>query len=146
MIEYEKKIAQQTLNILMKKSWNSISLEQVLKNVRVKKIYIKTKFDLLIPVSKYVDYLLINNTKSIENSSTKDMLFEVIMARFDILNINRKSVLKLFNLIKSQPNLFLFILPSLIETIILILTLAEIEVKGIKGAAKIKVTLVFIFY
>ena len=32
MIEYEKKIAQQTLNILMKKSWNTFSLEQVLKN------------------------------------------------------------------------------------------------------------------
>ena len=35
MIEYEKKIAQQTLNILMKKSWNTFSLEQVLKNVKV---------------------------------------------------------------------------------------------------------------
>ena len=36
MIEYEKKIAQQTLNILKKKSWNALSLEQILKNVKVK--------------------------------------------------------------------------------------------------------------
>ena len=43
MIEYEKKIAQQTLNILMKKSWNTFSLEQVLKNIKVKKTNIKTK-------------------------------------------------------------------------------------------------------
>ena len=50
MIEYEKKIAQQTLNILMKKSWNTFSLEQALKNVKVKKAYIKTKFDLLKPM------------------------------------------------------------------------------------------------
>ena len=64
MIEYDKKIAQQTLNILMKKSWNTFSLEQVLKNVKVKKAYIKTKFDLLKPIGKYVDHLLINNTKS----------------------------------------------------------------------------------
>ncbi len=37
MTESEKKIAQQTLNILKKKSWNKFSLEQVLKNVKVKK-------------------------------------------------------------------------------------------------------------
>ena len=90
MIEYEKKIAQQTLSILKKKSWNAFSLEQVLKRVKVKKTNIKTKFDLLKLISKYVDYLLINNTKSLENSSTKDMLFEVLMARFDILEKKEK--------------------------------------------------------
>ena len=37
MIELEKKIAQQTLSILKKKSWNTFSLEQVLKSVKVKK-------------------------------------------------------------------------------------------------------------
>ena len=41
MIDYEKKIAQQTLNILMKKTWNTFSLEQVLKNVKVKKLILK---------------------------------------------------------------------------------------------------------
>ena len=95
MIEYEKKIAQQTLNILMKKSWNTFSLDQILNNVKVKKTYIKTKFDLLKPISKYVDYLLINKMKSLENSSPKDMLFEVLMARFDILERNRKAFLEI---------------------------------------------------
>ena len=32
MIEYEKKIAQQTLDILKKKSWSALSLDQALKN------------------------------------------------------------------------------------------------------------------
>ena len=41
MIEFEKKIAQQTLSILKKKSWNTFSLEQVLKSVKVKKNNIK---------------------------------------------------------------------------------------------------------
>ena len=48
MIEYEKKIAQQTLNILIKKSWNAFSLEEVLKKVNVKKAYIKTKFEVYL--------------------------------------------------------------------------------------------------
>ena len=41
MIEYEKKIAQKTLNILKKNSWNTFSLEQILKSVKVKKTNIK---------------------------------------------------------------------------------------------------------
>ena len=62
MIDYEKKIAQQTLNVLKKKSWNAFSLEQILKSVKVKKNNIKTKFELLKTISQYVDYLLVNNT------------------------------------------------------------------------------------
>ena len=112
MIESEKKIAQQTLNILKKKSWNEFTLEQVLKNAKVKKIY-KTKFDLLGVISKYVDYLLVNNTKSLENSSSKDMLFEVLMARFDILEINRKAFLEIYKILKKKPSTIHKITPNI---------------------------------
>ena len=138
MIEYEKKIAQQTLNILMKKSWNTFSLEQVLKNVKVKKTYIKTKFDLLKPISKYIDYQLINNTKSLENSSTKDMLFEVLMARFDILELNRKSFLEIYKYLKKKPKYFIKLIPSLIESIIIIAELSKYNINGLKGTVKLK--------
>ena len=82
MIEYERKIAQQTLDILKKKSWSDLSLAQVLKNNKIKKIDINSKFDLLKNINRYVDNILINKMKSIENSSTKDMLFEVLIINF----------------------------------------------------------------
>ena len=104
MIDYEKKIAQQTLNILKKKSWNTFSLEQVLKNVKLKKTNIKTKFDLLKLISKYVDNLLIDKTKSLEKSSSKDMLFEVLMARFDILEENRKAFIEIYKILKKKTS------------------------------------------
>ena len=103
MIESEKKIAKQTLNIIKRKSWNAFNLEQVLKNAKVKKTY-KTKFDLLRVISKYVDYNLVNNTKFLENSSSKDMLFEVLMARFDILEENRKSFLEIHKFLKKKSS------------------------------------------
>ena len=119
MIEFEKKIAQKTLNILKKKSWNTFSLEQILKSVKVKKTNIKTKFDLLKLISKYVDYLLINNTKSLENSSTKDMLFEVLMARFDILEAHRKAFLEIYKILKKNPQQFIKLLPVFFESMII---------------------------
>ena len=138
MIEYEKKIAQQTLNILMKKTWNTFSLEQVLKNVKVKKNYIKTKFDLLKVISKYVDYLLINKTKSLENSSTKDMLFEVLMARFDILEENRKAFIEIYKTLKKNPQEFIKLLPTFLESIIITAELSNYNVNGIKGTIRLK--------
>lgn len=138
MIEFEKKIAQQTLSILKKKSWNAFSLEQVLKSVKVKKTNIKTKFDLLKIISKYVDYLLINNTKSLENSSTKDMLFEVLMARFDILEENRKAFLEIYKILKKNPQQLIKLLPTFLESMIISAELSKYKVNGLKGTIRLK--------
>ena len=138
MIESEKKIAQQTLNILKKKSWNAFTLEQVLKSVKVKKTNIKTKFDLLKLISKYVDYLLINNTKSLENSSTKDMLFEVLMARFDILEENRKAFLEIYKILKKNPQQLIKLLPTFLESMIITAELSKYKVNGLKGTIRLK--------
>ena len=138
MIEFEKKIAQQTLSILKKKSWNTFSLEQVLKSVKVKKTNIKIKFDLLKLISKYVDYLLINNMKSLENSSTKDMLFEVLMARFDILEENRKAFLEIYKILKKNPQQFIKSLPTFLESMIITAELSKYKVNGLKGTIRLK--------
>ena len=138
MIEFEKKIAQQTLSILKKKSWKTFSLEQVLKSANVKKTNIKTKFDLLKLISKYVDYLLINNTKTIENSSSKDMLFEVLMARFDILEVNRKAFLEIYKILKKNPQQFIKLLPVFLESMIITAELSKYKVNGLKGTIRLK--------
>ena len=138
MIEYEKKIAQQTLQVLRKKSWSLFSLEQILKKVKVKKTNIKTKFDLLKIISKYVDYLLIDKTKDLENSTTKDMLFEVLMARFDILEENRKAFIEIYNILKKNPKQFLKLLPTFLESMIITAELSKYNVNGLKGAVRLK--------
>ena len=66
-----------------------------------KQKFIKSKTDLLRNLNRYVDMMLIDKTKNIENSSTKDMLFEVLMARFDILQENRISFIKIFEALKN---------------------------------------------
>ena len=115
----EFKIAEKTLNILKKKSWKNVSVDEILKKNNKKKIKIKSKIDLLKNINRYVDNLLINEMKSIENSSTKDMLFEVLMARFDILQLNRKSFLEIYKYFKNKPQYFIKLLPSLRAYIII---------------------------
>ena len=137
-------IALKTLKLLKKKSWNEIRLEEIIKNSKKNKKTIKTKNDLLKNINRYVDYLLKKETSSIEKSSTKDMLFEVIMARFDVLQKYRNSFLTLFDSYKLKPQKSIILIPSFLESMFLTASLANIEIKGIKGSLTIKG--IFIIY
>ena len=138
MIDLEKKIAEDTLKKLHKKSWEKLTLDDVLdKKVKRQKI-INTKNDLLKNINRYVDNSLIEKTKNIENSSTKDMLFEVLMARFDILQENRISFIKIFEALKKSPKKILKLFPSFLESMIVTAELAKFNVNGVKGTIRLK--------
>ena len=137
-------IALKTLKMLKKKSWSEISLKEIIRNSKKHKKLIKTKNDLLKNINRYVDYLLKKETSFIEKSSTKDMLFEVIMIRFDVLQKYRNSFLSLFESFKSKPQKSIILIPSFLESMFLTASLADIEIKGIKGSLTIKG--IFIIY
>jgi len=145
MIDIEKKIAEHTLKQLHKKSWNRLSLDDVLEKKNKKQKFIKSKNDLLRNINRYVDMMLIEKTKKIENSSTKDMLFEVLMARFDILQENRVSFIKIFDALKKSPNKLLKLFPSFLESMIVTAELAKFNVNGLKGSIRLK-GLFFVYF
>ena len=138
MIDLEKKIAEDTLKKLYKQSWDKLTLDDVLDNKVKKRKIINTKNDLLKNINRYVDNSLIEKTKNIESSSTKDMLFEVLMARFDILQENRISFIKIFEALKKSPNKILKLFPSFLESMIVTAELAKFNVNGVKGAIRLK--------
>ena len=143
MIDKEKRIAQNTLKILKKKSWKVLTFEEVIKTN--KDTNIKSKFDLLKNINKYVDDALITQMKKLETSSTKDMLFEVLMARFDILQQNRKSFIEVYKAFKTSPQYLIQLLPSFIESMIITAELAKYNVNGLKGSIKLK-GLMFVYF
>tara|TARA_B100000989_G_scaffold164245_1_gene122739 strand:+ start:1725 stop:2264 length:540 start_codon:yes stop_codon:yes gene_type:complete len=135
-------IAKKTLKELESVSLKKISIKKILNGEN--NIKFSNKNDLLININRYFDFLLKKNLINMENSSSKDMLFEVYMARLDILNLHRKSILNIIENLYSQPKLVITLLPSIVESIIVIATLSNIEVNGLKGIIKVKV--LFILY
>ena len=113
-----KKIAETTLKILDKKSWHNITLKEIKTKSKVKKfnLLIKNKKDLLIKLNNYFDYKVSSKISNIENSNYKDMIFEVIMMRFDVLQENRKGIISIFNSFKNRPKLLFFLLPELLDS------------------------------
>ena len=93
-------IAEDTLYFLEKKSWDSLKLKDIFqksKNLKNQdKIRLENKKDLLKLINRYFDFKIKKNIKKIDQSSSKDMLFEILMMRFDILQNYRKSILNIF--------------------------------------------------
>ncbi len=135
-------VAKKTLKILENQSFESIKLTTIINKNNSE--FIKKKIDLLVNINNFFDYLLKEDLKTLEKSNSKDMLFEVLMARLDILNKYRLQIKKLINYLLSKPQEVLKLIPSFLETIILMATLANIDVNGIKGGTKIKG--IFILY
>ena len=145
MIFLERVVAENTLKILQKKSWTKLNIDDVLIKSNREKIKIYSKIDLLKNINRYVDSLLIKNTNSIEQSSTKDMLFEVLMARFDILQQNRQSFIKIYEGFKNSPHHLVNLLPSFLESMIVTAELAKFNINGIKGSVRLK-GLMFVYF
>jgi len=141
------KIAKITLKNLNNKTWNSINHEEIIYQFKNKNIIkkISSKRDLLININRYFDLQLKELENSIEQSNQKDMIFETMMMRFDILQSHRKSIINIFDSFKIKPQELLLIIPSFVESMIMMSKISKISLKGIKGNLIIKSLLIVYF-
>ncbi len=135
-------LAKKTLQYLEKKKLRDINLKNFLSNTKVSDM--NNKVDLILNINEFFDFKLKKNLVNIEKSSQRDMLFEIMMARYDILNEYRASVKNIINHFISRPQDVLKLLPKLVESKILIATFANINLNGIQGVIKIKI--IFVLY
>ncbi len=130
-------LAKKTLQYLEKKKLRDINLKNFLSNTKLPNM--NNKIDLILNINDFFDFQLKKNLANIEKSSQRDMLFEIMMARYDILNEYRTSVKNIINHFMTRPQGVLKLIPKLIESKILIVTFANINPSGIQGVIKIKI-------
>ena len=80
-------IAEQTLKLLAINDWENISIDMIYKKLKNNKKKTSTKInnknDLLNIINEYFNNKIRLNIKLIEFSTPRDMIFEIIMLRFD---------------------------------------------------------------
>ncbi|PPR47683.1 MAG: hypothetical protein CFH19_00293 [Alphaproteobacteria bacterium MarineAlpha5_Bin9] len=148
MKSLEFQVAEKTLFLLDKYDFNKITVSMVLKSLKKKKnnnFQIKDKIYLLKSINNYFDKKLIKISESIEKSTTKDMIFELLMVRFDILNEHRSAVIKIYEYFKKNPNFFVSLLPDFINSIDLITSIAKMK-KNKKSLNFIKLNGLLVIY
>ena len=149
MKKLRDKIAIESLKYTLTNKWESISVDKISKKLKInnKKIsnLIKNKQDLLKNINRYFDNQILESSKLLDQSTPKDMIFEILMIRFDLLNQHRKSIIRIFNVFIKKPQEFILLLPSFIESIILMSNISHIKIEGIIGNLKIKGLLIIYF-
>ena len=137
-------IAQISLKILITKNWEELSLVQIKKKSKIKNFdkIIKNKDDVIKNIILYIDHKLIFKLKDIEDSNDKDMIFEIFMMRFDILQKYRKAILNIFNSLKKKTKNLINFLSLLLDSVIFMIGYTKISTNGIVGQLKIKGVLI----
>ena len=142
----KKKIATSTLNILKIKTWEKITLREIKKESKIKSFHklINNKQDILKVINQYFDYSLSLKVSDIDKSNNKDMVFELLMMRFDILQKHRKAIISIFKSFKKKPKELIFLLPNILDSIESMLSHTKISSKNVID--KIMIKGVFIIY
>ena len=99
-------LAETTLLMLEKRSWQSIKIDEVYNKIKINKKNLQNKVankrDLLRNINHYFDFKLRNITDSIDQSTRKDMIFEIIMMRLIFCKFIGNLLLRFLNSLRKN--------------------------------------------
>lgn len=96
------------------------------------------KTDILIAYGRRIDRQVLKECGEGDPSdSPRDRLFEILMARFDVINEDREAVLSILKSFMPDPKQAVISLPHLGRSMAWMLEAAGIETHGIKGAIRL---------
>ena len=149
MDKLREKIAIHTLKFLSNKSYENLSLEKIYKTSKINKktFYqiILNKRELLKNINIYFDSLILLKSNTIDNSTKRDMIFEIIMIRFDILNNHRVAIIKIYNFLKKNPQDLTSLIPSFVFSMKNMCKIAKIKDDHLLGNLKTNGLLILYF-
>lgn len=144
-----EKLVDAALKLAKTKPWVTITLQEIADNAKVDladfRDYFEDKTDILVCYGRRIDRkTLASLGKPDLEDSFKDRIFEVLMARFDILNEDRDALLSILEGFKSDPKAALISLPHLKHSMAWMIEAAGVSTSGWKGAGQVLgITLVY---
>ena len=130
-IEIEKNYIKKGFNLINDIGWEEFSIEKL--SIREKipinelKIYFKCKYSIVDRFSKLIDKNIESKLRiqDFENSSKKDILFELMMMRFDEMDEFKSSLAKILDASKNKPLLISIITKNVMNTMDFFLELSN---------------------
>jgi AcrR family transcriptional regulator len=140
--DLREKAVKAALALAARDGWAQISLKDIARHAKINMSdlheYFEDRTDILIAYGRMVDRKVLENIGEVdENSSHRDLLFEILMERFDILNEDREALLSILDSFKFDPKQLVIGLPHLGRSMSWMLETAGIETNGIHGAAHV---------
>ena len=140
----EERIIAATLKLARFNSWKNISMKIISEEAKIPLSEIiktlPTKTAILIEFNRLVDKRLSeNNHNNEETANSRDLLFELLMERFDILNENKEALVNIMKSIaKESPVTGIIGIISSLQSINRIMEICAIPNRGLLGKFRLK--------
>lgn len=140
--DIRQRIVLTALDLAVEQGWDRITLRDISLRADVSPavLYdaIQDKSDILVELGRIIDRKVLE-TVSVSDSdhSTRDVLFDILMDRYEILNEYRDGILAVLESFRYDPKQVLISMPYLCRSMNLMLETAGIETSGFKGAFKV---------
>lgn len=122
--------------------WQFVTLRDIAQEANVPladvREYFDDKTDILVAYGRRLDKKMLSSFGSPDQSmSEKDLLFEILMERFDLLNDDRDALISILSSFKLSPKQAVISLPHLCRSMNWVLEAADVDTNSISGSIKI---------
>lgn len=102
------------------------------------RLYFDHKTDILVALGRQIDAQVLENIEQgFGEESIRDVLFDVMMDRFEVMGPYRGGIIAVLRAMKTDPKQALISLPHLCSSITWMLEAAQVNTSGIKGALRV---------
>jgi ubiquinone biosynthesis protein COQ9 len=134
--DFEKKICIAALRLSSSRGWKNVTLELIAKAAKVPSVQMKKRFagknDVLVAIMHFVtDKAVAAAGKMDRHSPPRDRLFDLLMARFDILQKHRKGILGIMAWASRDSGIMCVLLPAQKQDMQKILAHAGLDQEGL---------------
>ncbi|MDB2683043.1 TetR/AcrR family transcriptional regulator [Alphaproteobacteria bacterium] len=141
-VKVKEKIILSALELAAEQGWGDVTLADIAAkaNVGVAELYdiFEDKGDILSGLGRMIDKKILSDVRGAANDeSPRDLLFDLLMDRFESLNKHRDGVIAILASIKFDPKQAVIALPHLCRSMSWMLEACGISTYGIKGALRV---------
>lgn len=139
MIKKEQ-ILESSLSLAETMPWDAVTFEEIAKESNISIEELQALFEDKMAIIAYWHHILDQSiqgqqeTSGTDTLSTNDILFDVLMDRFEALNSKRQASLSIIESFKKEPKDGLFCIPYLGRSMARVLDAADISSSGYKGS------------
>lgn len=141
-IEIKEEIVRKTLELASDLGWEFLTLRDVAEandlSLSELRGYFEDKSDILAALGRMIDRRVLGDVDEPDpEASHRDLLFDILMERFDALNDYRAGVVSVYQAFRYDPKQVVISMPHLCRSMSWMLEAAGIDTNGVKGAARV---------
>lgn len=129
------------LALAAEKGWASVGMLDIARKAKINIADLHELFDdkgdILAAWHRRIDRKVLETFEGEAGGTPRDMLFDILMERFDILNDDRGAAVSILNALCLDPKELVIAFPQLGRSMAWMLDAAGIETGGVKGAARV---------